>query len=187
MRAPLVRVVRRLLIGVIVLVLISVLFNYLHFRRGRSRSSVKTPQILSSDTARSVENIEYTDNQNGKIRFKIRARRLLETKLGKSLLQGIEAYDFNPDGSIHNEIRSQKAEYERDRKIADFAGDVRLSLGKGIELRTDSLHYDMNLNLGTTPDKLRLISREGGGTARGARYDQREESLELESKVVLGL
>ena len=136
---------------------------------------------------RSVDSVEYSDNQNGRIRFKIRARRLLETKLGKSLLQGIEAYDFNPDGSIHNEIRSEKAEYDRERKIADFSGNVRLFLGTGVELRTDSLHYDMNSNIGTTPDMLRLLSREATGTARGARFDQKEESLDLQSEVVMGM
>jgi LPS export ABC transporter protein LptC len=187
MRAPGLKFVRRLLIGVIVLVLISILFNYLHFRRGRSQSSVKSPPILSSDTVRSVENVEYTDNQDGRVRFKIHALRVLETKGGKSLLRGIEAYDFNPDGSVHNQIRSEKAEYDRDRKIADFAGDVRVFLGTGIELRTDSLHYDLNLNLGSTPDALRLFSREAAGMARGARFDQKAESLELESAVVLGM
>jgi lipopolysaccharide export system protein LptA len=58
-------------------------------------------------------------------------------------------------------------------------------LGKGIELRTNSLHYDLSTNVGTTRDSLQFYSRGANGTARGARFDQKQELLDLSSEVDL--
>ncbi len=178
---------RRILIGVIILIFVSVLVNYLQTWYRRAHAVKTAPQILGSEMKRSAEKVDYSNYRDGILRFKIHAQGLLETKLGKSLLEGIEGYDFNPDGSIHNEIRSRKAEYDSDRKIADFSGDVRLFVSKQIELRTDSLHYDLNSGIGTTPDVMRLFSDQIGGTARGIRFDQKEQTLVLGSEVDLML
>jgi LPS export ABC transporter protein LptC len=183
MRIPLVKAARRALISVIILVLLAVMVNYLLIWHSRSQVAKKTPQILSPEMARSAESPVIFERKDGIVRFKIRARRLLETRLGKSLLEGIEAYDLNPDGSVHNEIHSQNAEYDRDRKLVDFYGNVRLFLRNQVELRTNSLHYDLNTNIGTTSDVLQFYSSQGSGTARGIRFDQKQESLDLGGEV----
>ena len=41
---------------------------------------------------------------------------------GKNLLEGVEAFHFNPDGTVRNQIRSRDAEYDRDSKKAFFPG-----------------------------------------------------------------
>jgi lipopolysaccharide export system protein LptA len=177
MRAPLIKNLRRFLIGVIVLLLLAVMANFLYIRRHRSQTSTETHHILSPEMILSAESEEYAENRNGTVRFKIRAQKRLETRMGKNYLQGIEAFDINPDGSIRNSIHSQKAEYDREHGIADFFGDVRIRLSNGIELRTDSLHYDRNTNLGTTSDRLQLISGAASGTALGMSFDSEKEFL----------
>ena len=186
MRIPSVKATRRFMIGVIILTLGAVLINYLQTWQGRARK-VKTPlPILGSDVKRSVDVIQYFDyHKGGVLRFKINARRLLETN--RNLLEGIEAYDFNPDGSVRNEIRSQRAEYDPERKVADFAGDVRLLVNKQIELKMDSLHYDLSSGIGTTPDLLQFNSEQMKGTARGIRFDQKRQSIGLDSEVDITL
>jgi LPS export ABC transporter protein LptC len=126
-----------------------------------------------------AEGIEYSDNKNGITRFRIHALRLIETRDGKSFLEGIKAYDFNPDGSIHNEIHSQKAVFDNERKLADFSGNVQLFFGKGIEIRTESLQYDLNSNAGSSPDMLQLHAQATSGKARGMRFNKVQESLAL--------
>jgi lipopolysaccharide export system protein LptA len=177
MRATIVKNLRRILIGVIVLLLLAVSANFLYTRRHRSQTSTETHHILSPEMVLSAESEEYAESRNGIVRFKIRAKKRLETRMGKNYLQGIEAFDINPDGSIRNSIHSQKAVYDREHGIADFAGDVRIRLSNGIELRTDSLHYDRNTNLGTTSDRLQLVSGAASGTALGMSFDSEKESL----------
>ncbi len=183
LRTAHVKVTRWLLVGVIAVVLVFVLFNYLQILNKRRRTAGKNPQILSSATLRLAEGVEYSEYREGVLRFRIHALKLLEVRMGRSFLEGIEAYDFNPDGSIHNQIRSRKAVYDREQKIVDFSGDVQLFLEEDIELRTNSLHYDLNANVGATPDPLQLHSRQVRGMARGAHFDQKQGALNLGSDV----
>jgi lipopolysaccharide export system protein LptA len=183
MRPSLLKNIRRSLIGIIILVLLAVIFNYMHIGYRRARSVQKAAQILSSEIVRSFHRFEDFQNKNGIARFKVSAQRVLVDRHGKNYLEGVEAYDFNPDGSIHNEIRSRKAEYDKERKLADFSGDVRLFFGKGVELRMNSLHYDFNANVGTTEDKFQFLSDMASGSARGIRYDKNQGSLDLKGEV----
>jgi lipopolysaccharide export system protein LptA len=169
-------------------VLILVLGNYFQNRQhARNRSTEKPHQILSSDMARSAESTEYLERRNGMVAFKIRAEKHLETRLGKNFLQGIEGFDFNPDGSVRNEIRSRNAVYNRETGSADFSGDVRMFFSRGTELRTNSFHYDLGTSVGTTQDSLEMLSSNVKGKARGARFDREKDLLELGSEVDLYL
>lgn len=174
-----VKFLRRSMLGIIVVVLAAVAYNYLQTWRSRARIIKQAAQVLSSDMMRSADIIEYSKYDNGKIRFKIRAQRLLETRRGKSLLQGIEAYDLNPDGSIGNQIRSQRAEYDADNKLVDFSGDVRLDIGSDVQVRTNSLHYDLNTNIASGDDRILFASKQAQGAARGILYNQARKALEL--------
>ncbi len=187
MRASQVKFTSRLIIALIVLVFLSVLLDYLITWRKRAQLINRAPQLLSSEMIRSVDRIEYSDNRNGVLRFRIRAQRLLESRRGKSFLQGIEACDFNPDGSIRNEIRSQSAEYDREQGFADFSGAVRLFFSEGIELRTDSLRYNLISGVGETQDSVQFHSRQASGKARGVRFDQKHGHLEFKSEVDFSL
>ncbi len=180
-----IRFLRRGLVVLIVGVLFWVVIDYLRTWRSRARIVQQAARILSSDMIRSADNLEYSENENGELRFKIRAKRLLETRQGKNFLEGIEAFDFNADGSPRNHIRSMRAEYDREAGQALFAGDVQIEMGKGIELRTNSLHYDLRNDRGWTGDIMRLTSPRAAGSARGVRYDHARRILELQGEVDL--
>jgi lipopolysaccharide export system protein LptA len=139
--------------------------------------------MLGPETVQSARSIEYEDSRDSTARFRILARELIETRQGKNLLQGVEAFDLNPDGSVHNKIRSLKADYDSENRIVDFIGDVRLFLGRDVELRTESLRYDMNADIGTTRDPVRFYSGKITGQAQGLQYDLKAKLLELKSDV----
>lgn len=179
MQVSQVRLLRRILIALIAVVSLAVLVNYLQIWRRRRDIIKPATQILSSELLRSAENLEYVSNKNGVTEFRLRAKKLLTTRQGKELLQGIDANDFNPDGSVRNHISSETAEYDKERKQVFFSGDVRLVLGKDIELRMESLHYDHSNQTGYSDDRLQLASPQAEGTARGVRYDNAGRRLEL--------
>jgi len=140
-------------------------------------------QILSSEMARSAESIEYSEYENGAIRFKIRAQKLLEMRQGTSFLEGIEAEDFNPDGSVRNQISSRQAEYDREGKVAEFSGDVRVKMGEEASLSAGNLNYDWGTDIGVIKDKLQFSSDQMRGTAGGGRYDNVTKTLDLTANV----
>ena len=181
------KTIRWSLIGVIALVLLAVFFNYLQTSRRRSRAVKPAPQILGSEMKRSADSVDIVESRGGVPRFKIHARKLMETLPGKSILQGIEAYDLNPDGTVRNEIRSQNAEYDPERKVADFSGNVRVFISRRLELRVDSLHYDVAAGIGSTADLVRVYSDQVNGTARGIRFDHKQKTLSLAREVDFSL
>jgi LPS export ABC transporter protein LptC len=177
------RYIRRSLIWIIILVVFVVLANYLYVRHIRIRNGTEELPLLSPEMKQSAEGWEYSDYENAKLQFKIVARRLVETQAGKVFLQGIEAFNFNPDETVHNEIRSLNAEYDLERNTVDFKGDVRLFLEQEFELRVESLHYDTKANIGTSRDLVRFYSERLTGEARGLRYDLNSKSLTLNSEI----
>ncbi len=180
-----IRFLRQGLAVMMVGVLFWVVLDYLRTWRSRVRVVQQSARILSSDMIRSADSLEYSENENGRLRFKIHARKLLETRQGKNFLEDIEAFDFNADGSTRNHIRSMRAEYDREAGQALFTGDVQIQMGGGIELRTDSLHYDLRNNQGWTGDMMRLTSRQASGSAHGVRYDHARRILQLQGEVDL--
>ncbi len=180
-----IRLFRRGLALLIAVVLAWVAYDYIRIWRSRVGSIKQAARILGTDLIRSADSIEYSENENGKVRFKIHAQKLLETRAGKNLLEGIEAFDFNPDGSPRNYIRSMRAEYDQEHGRAYFAGNVRIQMGKDVELRCESLFYDMKNNVGTTDDAMQLIAPQAKGSARGIRFDNVKRVLQLKSDVDL--
>ena len=177
------KILRRSLIGIVLVVALSVAVNYLQVWYRRARMVKKVAQILSPEMLRSFEGFEYSSTPNGVLRFRLKAKRLVDTRQGKSYIEGIEAYDFNPDGSIRNAIRSVNGMFDSERNRAEFSGDVRISLSDGFELRMHSLQYDLDARRGETRDRIQFISKIASGTAKGVVFDQGRKTLELKSDV----
>lgn len=173
------------MIGIIILVLLAVLGNFIFTHMRRARAPQKTAEILSPEMRRAVTGIDISVNREGEARSRIRARELLETREGKSLLSGIEAWDIGEDGGVQNEIRSLRAEYDPERRTAYFTGDVRVFLRGDTEVRTESLRYDWNSGIGETPDPLEFFYGKSAGRARGIRFDRGRRTLDLQSNVEL--
>jgi LPS export ABC transporter protein LptC len=180
------KILRRWLIGVIFIVILAVLFNLSwNVWQAKKANNAKIRDSVGQLTIKSIESFE---NKNGIARFKVGALRVVKTDEGKDHLEGsIEASDLNPDGSERNKIRSQRAIYDKNRKLVDFSGDVRLFLENDIEMRTESLHYDLNSDVGATPDQLQFFSPAASGRARGIRFEQKTQSLELAGEVEFDL
>jgi LPS export ABC transporter protein LptC len=178
-----VKLLRRLLIAIIIAVLSAVGINYVQTWRHRARIVRQTAKILSTDMMRSADSLEYSEQENGVVHFQLRAERLLETKQGKSLLEGIEASVRNPDGTTRSQIRSRKAQYDRDGKKAYFSTDVRIRTSEGGEIHTESLTYDLGRNVGETDERIEFDTKDLHGTARGVRYDNASKDLDLLSDV----
>ena len=183
-----VRITRRSIFGLIILLLLAVLFNLLWGWRKRTSVEKKAPRILEPELKRSAEGFQRSDYDKwGVPRFEIRAARVRETHENKSFLEDIEVVTFNPDGSIRNTIRSQNAEFDGERKLVDFSGNIQMELGGKVTLKSNSLHYDLNTNVGTTPDLMQIQSRELNGSVRGAQFDEKKRSLDFQGEVNLVL
>jgi LPS export ABC transporter protein LptC len=176
-----IKVLRLILMGLIGLVSLAVAANYLYTRRQRRDPVKPESQLLAPDLLRSAETVEYDSWDKGILQFRVRAAKLIETREGKSLLQGISANSFNPDGSLRNEITSNNGEYDSGRKEIYFHGDVRLLLSRNVMIRMKSLRYNVGDQIGTSSDELQLTAPQIEGSATGVRYDNARKDIELQS------
>ena len=80
-----VKIMRRSLIGLVIVVLLSVVFNYLQVWYRRARLVKKVAQILNPEMLRSFEGFEYSSTPNGVLRFRIKARHLVDKPRGQKL------------------------------------------------------------------------------------------------------
>jgi lipopolysaccharide export system protein LptA len=183
MRPPAIKILRGILIGIIVFVLLSVLLNALYLRVKQSQIIKKAPKMISSDLKRSVESLEIIERRGSHIRFKIRAAHSRDTRTDTSILEGIEAFDFNPDGSIHYSIQSDFAKYDQVRKLAEFSGNVRMFPDKNVELRMHSLRYDLNAHIGSASKGMQWIAPDVTGTAQDVRFFRDTDVIELDKNV----
>jgi len=183
MRVPSIRILRRILIGVISVVMLAIALNFLIVALRKSRSVQPDLPMISIDLKRSAEGIEVLVHENAELRLKINARRLRETHAGKSILEDVDASDFNSDGGARSSIHSDEAEYDPEKKRVDFLGNVRVSLDNDIELFAPELNYDLNTGIGVIYGKTQMISRNASGHARGVSFFRNEKRLELESEI----
>ena len=179
MKIPSVRIIRRVLIGVIGAVALAALVNYLVVASRRPRGDGNRPTMISADFRHAAEGVEILVRKGSVRRFTVRANRLRETIQDRSFLEGIEASDFNQDGSVRNSIYSDMAVYDQGRKMLDFDGDVRVFLGDGSELRAEALHYDLDKEIGVIPGMMEFLSNNVSGRARDARFFRDEDRLDL--------
>ncbi len=135
-----IKTIKRLLILIIVAVSLAAGFSY--WRRARTREGPRPPEALGPEVAGATREIEYAEHRRGQMIFRVRARRYLETRGGKHLLEGIEAQNFGHDGARHDEIRSDFCSYDERSASVDFKGNVVLRTTEGIEVRADALNYD---------------------------------------------
>ncbi len=187
MQARTVKIMRRSLIGLAIAALLSVLLNYAHVWYRRARLVEKAAKILGPEMLRSFEGFEYSSTPNGVLRFRIKAKRRVDTRKGKSYIEGIEAYDFDPDGRARNRIHSARAMFDREHSSVEFSENVSVFLNNEVELRTNQLHYDLNARKGGTTSRIQFISRTAGGTAKGLFFDQGQKTLELKGEVDIAL
>jgi LPS export ABC transporter protein LptC len=186
MQTPSIKNLRRILFGIIALMLIAVITNYSYTWRRRAQAIQPSSQILSVETTRSAEGVEYSGYQSGLIRYRIKAKKVVENRQGKNILQDIAINFFNPDGSVRNQIFSRNADYDPEANLAYLYEKVRLILGDNeAELTTNSLRYDMNAGIGTTSELIKIQSETVNGEALGVKFDENHNLLELNDKVNL--
>ena len=180
---PLVKTIRRILIGVIGVVVLAALLNFLLAALRQPFDDDKRPPMISSELRRAAEGVEVFVRKGSELRFSVRARSLRETTTDRNYLEGIDASDFNADGSVRNSIFSNSAVYDPVGKTIDFDGNVRVFLSDGIELRAEALYYDLNTEMGMIPGKMEFLSSSVSGMARDARFYRDEDRLELNGDV----
>ncbi|MCG6925465.1 MAG: LPS export ABC transporter periplasmic protein LptC [Acidobacteria bacterium] len=184
MRPPATRVLRRVLLGVVVVVAVAVAWTL-------RRPSAPTPvgDSLSGEPAEgtTIGDMAFSRFEGGAQKLQVKARDSRQQEGGAWHYEGVEVtFPFVArERESSATITSDECLYDPDREEALFTGNVHVVTDDGFELRTESLQYLGRQGRVRSEVDVHFERGSSEGRARGAEYRTEEDVLELESEVWL--
>ncbi|HEY3131664.1 MAG TPA: LptA/OstA family protein [Acidobacteriota bacterium] len=143
------------------------------------------PEKVAKDIISLAKGFNYTESRNGKPVFTVIANRSIEVRQGTNILEGVELYKYGDDGKVTDSVRSGRASYQKQQKLAEFDQRVELHLANGITVRTDHLKVDMNAQQAEILNGYFFESGKYTGKGSQLYYKIRDRELEMQQGVEL--
>ena len=170
--------IRRILAVVIVLSII--VLTVVVYRHLQQQKPEKLFEMLADNVDLALEDLHYTQNENGKRLWTLdadKAEYLRDTKLAKLTTVKLLFYDRGKFGDVH--LTADQGEMQQDSGQVDLVGHVVVTTGRGDRLKTDSLHYDDHTRRITTDDPVDVMTDQATLTGTGLQID-----IDLERMIV---
>ncbi len=183
MRPPATRLLRRILLGVVVLVGVAVLWT-LRRPEGSAESGSAASEAAQGTT---IEDLAFDIYEEGERKLQLKARAMTGEEDGLQRFEGVEVtFSFVAKGEPSTAtITSDECLYDAKREHARFRGNVHVITANGFELWTESLDYIGDEGRVVTEDPVRFSQGTTSGRARGAEYREEGDRLELKKNVRL--
>lgn len=184
MRPPATRILRRILLGVVVLVAVAVGWT---LRRPSPSDAPGSPASGPPAEGTRIGDLAFFQFNEGEERVQVRARAMSGEEGGAMRLEGVEvSFPFvAQDGEGTATVTSDECLYDAERERAEFRGNVHVVTDDGFELTSESLDYLGDEMRVTTEADVEFGKGTTSGRARGASYDMAAETIELKSQVWL--
>jgi lipopolysaccharide transport protein LptA/LPS export ABC transporter protein LptC len=183
-RPPATRILRRILLGVVVLVAVAVAWT---LRRPAAPKPLQDPLTGEPAEGTTIGDMAFSRFEGGDLKLDLKARSSRQGEEGAWHYEGVEVtFPFVARGEESAAtITSDECRYEPDREQAHFTGNVHVVTEDGFELTTESLEY--HGREGRVASKVDVEFGRGRwtGRARGAEYRTAEDRLVLKSRVWL--
>ncbi len=196
-----VRAVRWLVLASLVIVGGATWASYMS-RRAQRRSAPPQPAPISADVGQQTQSFSLSKTVEDQILYTVHADQVTNFKdSGKALLHDVTIRIFGKDGSREDQITAKDCEYDPAGNSMVIPGEVEMQFNvplgspasastagtrrpvSAVSLVTSGLRFDQASGVAATDAPVRFRLEQGEGTSRGARYDPKQEILELKSDV----
>jgi lipopolysaccharide export system protein LptA len=183
MRPRATRVLRRILLGLVVLVVVAVIWS---LRRPRPTGEAG-PEGSKAAEGTTIENLAFDVFREGERKVELKARAMTGEEGGRQHFEGVEVtFPFVSRGEESTAtVTADEGIYEAARERAFFRGNVHVATADGFELETESLDYHGDEGRVVTKDDVRFRRGRTSGSARGAVYRVAGDRLRLLANVHL--
>jgi LPS export ABC transporter protein LptC/lipopolysaccharide transport protein LptA len=174
---------RRVLLGVLLLVAVTVVWS---LRRSRP-AEAPDPEGSEPPEGTTIENLAFDVFREGDRKVELKARAMTGDEGGQQRFQGVEVrFPFVSRGERSTAtVTADEGIYEAAREHARFRGNVHVVTADGFELTTESLDYRGDEGRVVTKDDVQFRQGRASGSARGAVYRVAGDVLELRKNVRL--
>jgi lipopolysaccharide export system protein LptA len=183
MRPPATRLLRRILLGVVIMVALAVLWSL----RRPSAPSRAGGSGSGSGEGTTIEDVSFFRFQEGEERIQLKAKAWTGQEDGIVHLEGVEVtFPYVSEGEEATAtVTSDECSYDAGIQQALFRGNVHVVTSDGFELTSESLDYLGDEGRVRTEDDVQFSKGRTSGSARGAEYRAKTDAVVLEKRVRL--
>ena len=166
------------------------------------------PQRLGINIQQEANGVTYTQAHGGHTIFKLHASRVVQLRDNHATLHDVVIELYGKNDTSVDRIRGAEFDYNQQTTIATAAGEVEIEMQRpvaqqpaganvsapakqealpddAIKVKTSGLTFNQSTGVVTTAQRVDFSTRQGSGTAVGARYDSDLGYLILDHDVVL--
>jgi lipopolysaccharide export system protein LptA len=166
-------------------------------RQARERRA--GPKAVPAEVQRQSADFSYSDVEQGRTVFKVRASQFTEYKdQDRALLQDVWITVYGRDGSRNDNIHTRECSFEPASGFVRCQGQVRIDIQDGkppagqrvadvLELTTSNLSFNRDTGEASTPAPVTFQFTAGRGRGIGAYYSSRDAVMRIEQAVELEL
>jgi LPS export ABC transporter protein LptC/lipopolysaccharide transport protein LptA len=183
MRPPATRLLRRILLGVVVLVALAVLWSL----RRPSAPSRPAGSGSGSGEGTTIEDVSFFQFREGEEKVQLKAKAWTGQEDGIVHLEGVEVtFPYvSEGGEATATVTSDECFYDAAMEQALFRGNVHVVTSDGFELTSESLDYLGAEERVLTEEDVQFSRGRISGTARGAEYRSATDGIVLQKRVRL--
>jgi LPS export ABC transporter protein LptC/lipopolysaccharide transport protein LptA len=183
MRPASTRLLRRILLGVVLLVAVTVVWSL----RRSGPAGPPEPEGSEPSSGTTIKNLAFDVFREGERKVELKARAMTGDEGGQQHFQGVVVrFPFVSRGEESTAtVTADEGIYEAAREHARFRGNVHVVTADGFELTTESLDYLGDQGRVVTKDDVQFRQGRASGSARGAVYRVAGDVLVLRENVRL--
>lgn len=189
------------LLGLVLFITVTVVFLGLLASIRRRDRVVNIPAALPENVSRQHSGVTVTHSEEGRQIFTIHATRTLSYEGARTVLEGVQVVIYGPAGTRHDQITTDRCQYDNKTGALACAGKARLELQpqpatRGVPgldtrepliLETSNVSYDPSRSTVETPDAVHFSMGAATGSAEGLDYNTRSGGLRLRKNVSLNV
>lgn len=162
----------------------------------------KAPGALGINVEKTAQGYTFSKSEGGRTLFTVRAAKAVEYKLGgRAELEGVNIVIYGRQANRFDQIYGEKFSYDPGSGEVRTGGEVHIDLESNAEgpvrpdqappkelknpihLKTSGLVFQRDTGLAQTAELIDFRVPQASGTARGAIYDSRRNTLTLQSAI----
>ena len=191
---------RRVVLVCLVGVAVATIASYVGHRQA-ARTETATPAAMADDIRQQTQRFSLSRTLENQTVYTIQAEQVTNYEdTGKMLLSGVTVLIYGKDGSRRDSLSTRECVYDPAAGSLWVPGQVEMQFDVPLEaathqtgappdrppslsLITSQLSFEQSTGIATTSAPVRFAFDQGEGSAHGAVYDPKEQTVVLQSQV----
>ncbi|MDX6614593.1 MAG: hypothetical protein QOD75_3779 [Blastocatellia bacterium] len=142
---------------------------------------------LSREITGVIEGFDQRVTKGDRLFLWLRAARDITYADGHHELEQVQVEVYPPTGEKPDQIKADRAIYDQAHGVVTFNGNVNIATRDALKVKTETLSYNQNTEIGETAAPLTFQRENITGNATGAQVDAKNKRMELRNDVQIAV